>query len=57
MKVILKRGENESHKIDNADLEFPCRELSVRGLGFVIALSVRWQIDFSCASTRGPIQL
>ena len=29
-------------KIDKADLDSPRRELSARGLGFVVALSVRW---------------
>ena len=28
-------------KVDPADLDSPCRELSVRGLGFVVALLVR----------------
>ena len=32
--------------IVTADLDSPRRELSVRGLGFVVALSVRWQINF-----------
>ena len=25
-------------KLDQADLDFPCRELSVRGLGFIVGL-------------------
>ena len=29
-------------KIDKADLDSRHRELFVRGLGFVVALSVRW---------------
>ena len=33
-------------KIYQADLDFPRRELSVRGLGFVVALSVRSGINF-----------
>ena len=44
-------------KTYQADLDLPCRELSVRGLGFVVALLVRWQIYFSCSSTVGAIQL
>ena len=44
-------------KIDPADLNPPRCELSNGGLGFVVALSVRWQIDFLCAYTGSPIQL
>ena len=29
-------------KLDQADLSSPCRELSIGGLGIVVALSVRW---------------
>ena len=29
-----------------ADLDSPREDFSVRGLGFVVALSVRWQVDF-----------
>ena len=39
-------------KMDPADLDFPCEELSVHGLGFVVALSVHWEIDFLCVYTR-----
>ena len=40
------------------DLYSSRRELSVHDLGLVLALSVRWQLDFLCASTGGrPIQL
>ena len=28
-------------KIDKADLNYPCRELFVRGLGFIAALLIR----------------
>ena len=42
--------------IDQPDLDSPRQELSVRGLGFVVALSFRWQMNFSCATTGGPIQ-
>ena len=44
-------------KIDKADLNYPCRELFVRGLGFAVALSVFWSIDFVCACIGDPIQL
>ena len=44
-------------KINEADLNFPRRELSDGGLGIVVALLVRQGIDFLCACTRGPIQL
>ena len=39
-------------KIVQADLDSPRRELSNGGLGFVVALSVRSGIDFSCAYRR-----
>ena len=39
----------DQKKIDTADLDSPRRELSNGGLGFVVALSVRLEIDFSCA--------
>ena len=35
-------------KVHTADLDSPRRELSNGGLGFVVALSVRGGIDFSC---------
>ena len=44
-------------KIDEEDLDSSCREFSNGGLGFVVARLVRSGIDFSCASTGGPIQL
>ena len=44
-------------KIYLADLNFPCRDLSNGDLGFVVALSVCCQIDYSCVYTEGPIQL
>ena len=37
-------------KIDPADLDSPHRELSNGGLKSVVALLVRWQINFSCVS-------
>ena len=42
-------------KIYTVDLDSPRRELYVRGLGFVVALSVFLGINFSCASSGGPI--
>ena len=44
-------------KIVKADLDSPHKELSILGLGFAGALSARSEIDFSCSSTWGPIQL
>ena len=44
-------------KMNKADLESPCRELSNGGLGIVAVLLVRWKIDFSCASRSSAIQL
>ena len=44
-------------KIYQVDIDFSHQELSVRGLEFIVALLVFRGIDFSCASTRGPIQL
>ena len=50
LHVLKKKAPKKDHtKIVPADLDSPRRELFVRGLGFVVALSVRWQIDFSCA--------
>ena len=37
-------------KMNSKVLDFPCRELSIRGLGFVVALPVRPGIDFFCVS-------
>ena len=44
-------------KIGTAYLNFPRRELSNGGLGFVVALLVRPEINFSRVSTGGLIQL
>ena len=44
-------------KINPKYLDSSCRELFVRGLGFFIALSAFWGINFSCACTGCPIQL
>ena len=44
-------------KIIKGDLDSPHREVSIGGLGVVIALLVRWQTDLSCVSTGGAIQL
>ena len=39
------------------ELDSPRQELSNGGLGFIVALLVRWQIDFLSARTGRPIQL
>ena len=44
-------------KIDQADLDSPCQELSNGGLGIVVAFPVCSGIEFSRACTGGPIQL
>ena len=44
-------------KIDQADLDSPRRELSNGGLGIVVALLVRWGINFLSARIGHPIQL
>ena len=44
-------------KIYMEDLDSPRRELSETGLGFVVALLVAREINFSCATYGGPIQL
>ena len=46
-----------TQKIYPADLDSPRRELFIRGLGFIVALLVRWQINFSSARIGRPIQL
>ena len=38
-------------KLDQADLDSPRRELSNSGLEIVVALLVRWQIDFLSTQT------
>ena len=43
--------------IDLADLNSPRQELSYSGLGIVVTLLVRWQIDLSCAPRWSAIQL
>ena len=35
-------------QIVSADLDYPCRELFVCGLLFVVALSICWQTNFLC---------
>ena len=58
LKIILKKRSTFDHtKIYQVDLGSLCQELSVCGLGFVVGLSIRWQIEFLCASTGCPIQL
>ena len=44
-------------KLDQAGLDSPRRELSNAGLGIVVPLLVRWQINSVWASTGGSIQL
>ena len=43
-----KRSKNNHRKIYPVDLDSPRRELVIRGLGFIVAPLVRWQIDFFC---------
>ena len=45
--VILKKEvKNKFSKIDQADLDSPHRELSNGGLRIIVALLVRWGINF-----------
>ena len=44
-------------KIDTVDLDSPRQELFNSGLGIVVTLLVRWQIDFLLARIGRPIQL
>ena len=44
-------------KMYQVDLDSPRRELFIRGPGFIVALLVRWQIDFLSARIGRPIQL
>ena len=44
-------------KLNQSDLDSPRRELSNGGIGIVVTLLVRWQIDFLLDYTGGPIQL
>ena len=44
-------------EIDTADLDSPRRELSNGGLKSVVALLVRWQINFLSARIGRSIQL
>ena len=43
---ILKRPNIDHTKIYTVDLDFPCQELSIRGLGFVVALLVFQELIF-----------
>ena len=53
-KVILKKEVKIGHtKIVKAGLDFSRQDFSLCGLRFVVALSVRCQIDFSYESTGG----
>ena len=44
-------------KLDQTDLDSPCQEFSNGGLGIVVALLVRWQINLLLAHILCPIQL
>ena len=46
-----------NHKKIDPYLDFPCRELSVRGLRFAVAFFVCREINVSCASTGEAIHL
>ena len=49
LESYFEKGVKMGHtKIYSVDLNSLRRELFVRGLGFVVALLVCWQIDFSC---------
>ena len=43
--------------MDQKYLDSPCQELSNGGLESVVTLLVRWQIDYSSASTGSAVQL
>ena len=43
--------------MDQAESDFPRRELSNGGLESVVTLLVRWQINYLCASPGKAIQL
>ena len=46
--VFLKTGKNKvPTKIGKADLNLPQRAVFARYLGSAVALTVRWEIDFS----------
>ena len=53
----IKWSKNDYRKIDRADMNSPRQELSSGGLGIVVALLVRWQIDFLLARIGRSIQL
>ena len=40
-----------------AYFDSPCQELTGGGLGIVVALPIRSEIDFLCGCTRGRIKL
>ena len=52
-----KEVKTDHTKIYQADPDSSRRELSVHGLGFVVALLVHSEIDFSCACNWQTIQL
>ena len=43
--------------MDRTESDSPRREISNGGLGIVVSLAVRWEIDFSCASSCHSIQM
>ena len=52
-----RRLKNDHRKIYHVDLDSPRRELSNGGLEIVVALQVRWQINFLSARIGRPIKL
>ena len=56
-KLFRKKDKMDDIKPYLDDMDFPCGELSIGGLGFAVALLVRPGINFSCVSSWGPIQL
>ena len=57
-KLCCKRRLNLDHtKIDTVELESPCQELFIHGLGFVVHSRCGLEIYFLSASTGGAIQL
>ena len=54
---MLEKFKMGQTKLDQADLDSPCQELSSGGLVIVVTLLVRWQIIFLSARIGRPIQL
>ena len=44
-------------KLDQAGFDSPCRELSNSGLGILVALLARWQINLLSACIGRQLQL